>query len=699
MPLLSNNFSYELAFVIWVASIVIFIGFNLWLWRRLRKQTKPTAGKGLIELNSDVNNVASKPKRIFIWNLGGSRLRLPAKTAKYLAIILEIVLISSVSYFAYDLFFHPLGVMWETVGDEANWADQRQPLAIQFDRAFRQDLLVPQIKPAIKGRWAYEHDGIPFLARRVVFYPEESILPGQRVILYLSYVNGVAAQPSQTWDKINEFYSAELPNIVTTVPAAGEASYGTASPVEFELNAPDGDFVEWGVKVEPEVTFELDRSDPLRLRVNFPTPLAQNTKYVVTLNRTQVARNLVTSELISEELPEEVSKLEFTTVRAPALAGSEPSGDKVLPNAQIKLTFDKPMDQASVLNNLKIEPELAVESIWNSDIELLIKPVAPLARDTEYKITVAAGTLAGDGGAIEAAIVHTFRTLGKVSISAISPVSGATRQSLSTRIRITFNQQVDVPSAQSKFSISPSVAGTMAWDQNTMIFTPNGSLAYETQYTFKISAGVKSIYGVDSAQDFSYSFRTRPDEVVLGVPAYSQGSYRYGCNLTAASMALKFKGVTRSVGQLWGEVAKDGTASNWGNPDVGFVGDIYNNGYGVHWGPLGSLIGRYRAFNVYRNWNLTALLREIENGNPVIIYSHNGFAGSGANKTWSTYNGGSYTGKQGMHSYVVRGFKGSPESPSAIYIVDPNGGTYEVWSVGTFNSFWGVFGNTAIVVR
>lgn len=737
--LLSRGFPYELGFIILCIFILLLI-FNLaeYYWRlsRNRKQllseeenleTASAKVKAeLPEVETIIHEIdAPKNKfhpKILLNNLKSLLLKFikaPFKIAgkiytifrnhwlkrrKLYFFALNIICVASITYWSYDLFIHPLGVNYDTPIKDEIWLDASKPIAIQFDRGFRADKLQPQISPEIKGEWKFEHLGIPFLPRRVVFYPAESVLPGERVIVYLSNVSNLIEVSANTWDKVNEFYAPKVPEIVSTVPTADSPSASTVGPIEINLDNPDGLFVDWDFKIDPEVSFEVIRNQSKQILLTLPTPLAQNTKYTLTISRRIQAYQPQTEEILLQDDFQEIKKFSFTTVRAPALSGSEPTGDKVKVDSPIKLKFDKAMDKKSVEANLKTEPEFAHKLQWNSDTELQIIPEQVLTKDTNYKFTLPKGIKSADGGVIEAEVVHSFKTLGPVKVNSTTPRNGSSSVSATTKIRIDFDQEVDHASAQAQFKTSPSISGGFSWDNNTMIFSASSALEYSKKYTVTISKGVKSIHGLDGKDHYNFSFTTRPQQIALNVPLTIQ-PYRYACNLTAAKMALAYRGVNFSVDSLYSQVAKDNTpydsASNtWGNPNAGYVGDITggNRGYGVHWSPVASLIGKYRGTSVRSGWNMTELLKEVEAGNPVIIWAHNGYAGSGTNTTWNLPGGGSVYTVRGMHSYVIRGFVGSPESPSTIMVNDPNRGRWNM-SPSYFNSLWGTFNRTAIVVR
>jgi len=106
------------------------------------------------------------------------------------------------------------------------------------------------------------------------------------------------------------------------------------------------------------------------------------------------------------------------------------------------------------------------------------------------------------------------------TIISVSPSGGATGVPVTTTISVTFSEAMNTASAEAAFSITPSVAGTFSWVENTMTFTPITNLAHSTTYTVTISATATDMAGngLDGnengiaegspADDYTWSFTT-----------------------------------------------------------------------------------------------------------------------------------------------------------------------------------------------
>ena len=139
-------------------------------------------------------------------------------------------------------------------------------------------------------------------------------------------------------------------------------------------------------------------------------------------------------------------------------------------------------------------------------------------------------------------------------------------------------------------------------------------------------------------------------------------SETFTCNISATRIVFSYRGTALSEGSI------KATVGEGGDPNVDWV-----QGYGVHWGPIYDFISKYRSVELKRNWNIVDLVKEVERGNPVIIWVHNQLGSSG---TFLLDSGA--TGYRGMHSVVVKGFVGNVENPTSIIVNDPWRGPHRI---------------------
>src|SRR3990167_5196687 len=623
-----------------------------------------------------------------------------AAAHKYL--LLNLILLPLLGYLIFDMLQSP-GVRYIYPTNNQVLSDYSRAVEVEFNRPIFLDTFKPYIHPEIAGDWVIEpvFSWMPFFKRKVKFFPEESMFPNQKIFIYFA---GIANTLKNTdlWEFGIDSQSPALPQVVSTSPAKDQADVITETNFSNNLDRNTGPHVSWDLTIEPAVEFDLSEAGQ-QLVSTFKTKLAQTQIYHIVLKRTPQRYNLESFSLLEKGEPEVVLDLQFTTVKEPLISSFEPSGEGVLVTTPIKVNFDLPMDKQSVEKGFSLEPALAGQISWEHD-SILVYSHSGMEKDKTYKVKLAGGILSIKGGLTQKEYVHEFTTIGYVKVTGFSPGSNYSNIKRASNIVVTFNQEVDHAAAQSKFSVSPGIAGSFSWEGNSLIFNPGGNLAYGTNYTIKVASGVKTVNGLDSNTEFTRRFTTELEYFVLNVPVYYQ-TLRYSCNIVAARMALAYRGVYISTDYGYSLLPKDATPRDtvnniWGNPYNGFVGDIAGNtdGYGVYWGPVASsLIGRYRSYTIKSGWNVPDLLQEVLKGNPVVIWAHNGYSYAGNVFYWNTPGGTSIRAVTGMHSYVVVGYRGPSDNPTHIILNDSNRGR---WTVTTsyFNCLWGYFGNTGIVV-
>lgn len=79
-----------------------------------------------------------------------------------------------------------------------------------------------------------------------------------------------------------------------------------------------------------------------------------------------------------------------------------------------------------------------------------------------------------------------------------------------TPIVLNFNWDMDVPSTQAAFSITPAVEGEFSWEDTNyrMIFTPTDAYDINTEYTVTLKASAQHGGGTAMGNDFSFKFVT-----------------------------------------------------------------------------------------------------------------------------------------------------------------------------------------------
>jgi O-glycosyl hydrolase len=119
------------------------------------------------------------------------------------------------------------------------------------------------------------------------------------------------------------------------------------------------------------------------------------------------------------------------------------------------------------------------------------------------------------GGGGGTTCTSNCNTTSPLSVSSVTPATGATGVAITSAVTATFNSAVNASTITgSTFTLTASgggaVAGVVASSNGglTATFTPNASLAYSTTYTATLTTGVQSTAGTALTSNYTWSFTT-----------------------------------------------------------------------------------------------------------------------------------------------------------------------------------------------
>jgi len=190
--------------------------------------------------------------------------------------------------------------------------------------------------------------------------------------------------------------------------------------------------------------------------------------------------------------------------------------------------------------------------------------------------------------------------------------------------------------------------------------------------------------------------------VRLAVPYYHQ-EHRLSCELAALQMALNYKGIKITESELISQlpIADAGprhTGNIWGDPNLGFVGDIDgtmpNTGYGVYQQPIYDLAIKYRQAKILATSTLSVLTNELANDNPIVVW---GIIGKGQNISWKTPEGKFIAAQMDEHARTLIGFTGTADDPKILILLDPIYGEIRL-STADFLKNWSLLDYQAVVI-
>ncbi len=109
------------------------------------------------------------------------------------------------------------------------------------------------------------------------------------------------------------------------------------------------------------------------------------------------------------------------------LQRSPAPGEEQPVDAPIEVTFDEPMDQASVEAAFAISPTVQGTFKWTDERTVAFTPAKKLERGTRYQVTIAATARNAEGLALDEPVAFDFSTTGLLEVSQVQPTSGCQR--------------------------------------------------------------------------------------------------------------------------------------------------------------------------------------------------------------------------------------------------------------------------------
>ncbi len=381
-----------------------------------------------------------------------------------------------------------------------------------------------------------DSDRYPF-KKRLVIKPLDLLYPETEYKLEIQAKNWLGLKTT----RIVNFKTASLPKVTAANKFPDKTQISAASKFQFKLVSDlAAEYFTFNSEPKFEYTKQVVKSV---LTIGPETKLKQGQDYAISLSlKSQTLGNQI---LYSDN---------FSVIDPLEITSSTPTNGAVIvpKQTQLEFVFNKEVSQDKIDQFIKIEPQLSYKLTWKDPKTLLLSPSNFLTTNTTYKLTFLNAISGIDGSQLAEERVISFTTAGKVLVTAFSPTGKSVNPS--STISVTFNQPVDTASAQASFSTTPSLEGTFSWSGNTLYYKTSG-LAMLTSYTINVRAGVKSLGGEDSTQNFSSSFTTT-----------SERSRTIGYSVKKRSITATYFGTGSKkillIGAMHGSEANTGTMLN-----------------------------------------------------------------------------------------------------------------------------------------
>ncbi|MCK5560398.1 MAG: Ig-like domain-containing protein, partial [Thermoplasmata archaeon] len=176
----------------------------------------------------------------------------------------------------------------------------------------------------------------------------------------------------------------------------------------------------------------------------------------------------------------------------------------------ITIGFNESMDRSSTENAFSISPGIAGSFYWPNSLKLVFDPTNPLASLTTYTVELAAtakdvsdNPLDGNENGIADSpsslddYSWSFTTLETSSprVVTTNPKNNDENVSLSSDIKIIFNEAMNQTTAEQAFYIIPATAGSFSWQDNNLTFQPSAQLIPDTIYSLAINSTASDLIG------------------------------------------------------------------------------------------------------------------------------------------------------------------------------------------------------------
>jgi len=193
--------------------------------------------------------------------------------------------------------------------------------------------------------------------------------------------------------------------------------------------------------------------------------------------------------------------------------------------------------------------------------------------------------------------------------------------------------------------------------------------------------------------------------IILDVGIINQlPEYRNGCEATSLTMMLNYAGINVDKDSVIAKVKKDevpiqyddkGNITVWGNPKLGFVGDITGKtpGYSIDPGALAPVINEYlpgKALDL-TGCDYTELEKVLSSERPIVVWITSTFTEPKVSHTW-TSNGETVTSYLYQHAVLITGM-----DEDFMYYNDPLTGVKNTKvNKEVFQSVWTGMGKKAL---
>ncbi len=237
----------------------------------------------------------------------------------------------------------------------------------------------------------------------------------------------------------------------------------------------------------------------------------------------------------------------------PKLLSVEPVSETPWPlDAKIKLTFNQPMDQASVETNFSlIGPDGVAQgqSAWNEDATTFtFTPNNWLARNTTYTLALNGQTQARGGSQLGEPLSMVIVTYPNLSVASTEPLQDGSVE-VNSGVALHFSAPLPNQDLSRYFSITPAISNFQVNPDQTTVHVW-GSFAPTTNYAIKVSPTLTDTWGGALGQEYSFAFRTSDLQPNLSIVTTADAIFLTPQDISLIVQAVNIPEVPLTVGTV-----------------------------------------------------------------------------------------------------------------------------------------------------
>ena len=216
---------------------------------------------------------------------------------------------------------------------------------------------------------------------------------------------------------------------------------------------------------------------------------------------------------------------------SPILLDREPVSGAELPLDQpLTLTFDQPMDKASVEGAISVAADgqpVAGTFAWSGDNAVAFTPANGWTRASAYAVVLTNTAKSAKGLGLARPEQFTVNTIGDLAVAQTIPADGAQDVTADSALTVLFNrpvvsltllgQQADLPTP---VVFDPPIEGRGEWlNTSIYVFRPSQPLAGGTQYRGTVAAGLQDTTGAMLQSPYEWTFSAAAPTVKTSAPS------------------------------------------------------------------------------------------------------------------------------------------------------------------------------------